>query len=759
MARQWPPDYMDIFQGFELINGNTFDSPYGTLPPTEDPVILELFSKTQVAPSGPFHNHPAILMTVNYLQKQHDWSWRDKEAYKKIFPGLNRSLSPDSITIERSDNARLNTGAYGLLGKCFANYGGKYSDNVNTGKCDSEIRSLDQYIRQNGTFLFAEYLRHSRGMAPSASKVAQYKSLLLSHAYRYLKEAQYVSGSWSNAELEMYMHFVKLLACGASQAEVRDVYRELTTVEPILSPSAFRAITDTRWTSYGAWLGSGILDWGDMNAKNLADYVMIGGRSKLELAYKYLQRFDYYASSGSCFAAGTQVALGNGASKAIEDIQEGDQVASSLFGSFEENEAKATVAFVSKIRRKGRTLFAYRYAPSIKFSDTHPLVPEPKSNDIRGPHLLFVDPERATSVNPTWQSIPTIKISPDELTPHPPGTINGDEEFLYDLVLEPPAGSNAVARTYTVIDPNGQCLKALSEAPIFEWFPYATKFFERLFAVLRQDKQEMSSLFRLLCDEHIDFTGMLNNAIRETGIQMQSRQQLTNKESGFVVASRFLTADEGKGYAMNQSIADFAEKLISLLGRQINNMILTGWANTVASEENARGQPATTVLLLHSLHILDSPRPAQARVDNFKGLKVSVIQDGTEVASEAINATVRGWQTFEIGRGIGIGNPSFTKHDDRETISVNLEIHDVGAGIVYHGGGPVHEGVDTRIALAGESGDEYAVLEAKLQRMHQDTLESQFSWGDSERATVADVLGECFAEKMIDALRKSNESE
>ena len=81
----------------------------------------------------------------------------------------------------------------------------------------------------------------------------------------------------------------------------------------------------------------------------------------------------------------------------------------------------------------------------------------------------------------------------------------------------------------------------------------------------------MPSLLNLLENEEFSATDTLDEAGEEVSIQELPRTRFANKEPGSVVASRLLSSHEGDRRIINQGVADAAEQLISVLGRQINN--------------------------------------------------------------------------------------------------------------------------------------------------------------------------------------------
>lgn len=269
-----PSSHFQDFLGYDDIFYKDNDASNDQRLPKADSIIRDMFRATQkeVSRAALFHDHPVVLMVVNFMQKAHTWSWRETSIQKTIFPGLQQDLSPSQFDIEGiSDSEFKGSGTFGLLAKAFYNRCSDYSGRLNDGKFNSAISMLNSYFDQHATSLFAEYIRHSYRLSPSHGYVEQYKKLLLSKPYHSLKLAQISSGSWTNPDMEIYLHFVKLLVCGASTAEVNTIYSSLTSGTYALSAGSFPSITPNTWKSYRGWLFWSFLDWSDLGAQNLQD--------------------------------------------------------------------------------------------------------------------------------------------------------------------------------------------------------------------------------------------------------------------------------------------------------------------------------------------------------------------------------------------------------------------------------------------------------------------------------------------------------
>ena len=351
----------------------------------------------------------------------------------------------------------------------------------------NEIAEFNIHHSASATNLFVAFLRFKSGLSPSAKAAELYIALLQEETWRNLRAAKLATpGGWPNPSFEMYLHFVKLAACGATDAQITQVYKVLTTVDPVLDANAFPSITPESWRNFGGWRSSGLLDITDLGAENLTASkevieVGLGNASVItkRLPLQFILDNGYYKDRPvSCFRGDTQVVLADGKStKRIDQIFDGEEVLS--YRSAQDGSSKPvarTVAFVSKTPRCGRPLYSINDL-DIWFTDTHPIVCTPET-------LSFVDPLLASSLNPSWHSLCTAALPGHSLRRNPPTgsiKIEDPDEVLYDLVFDHGNDDFDVlgpASYFLCSQHSSSRLHVASEAPVAAWFPLSTVFLQ-----------------------------------------------------------------------------------------------------------------------------------------------------------------------------------------------------------------------------------------------------------------------------------------
>ena len=754
-----PSSIFHNFIGFERIAGGT--NRYGRLPEV-DPVILEMFGKTQIEVSGTtaFHEHPVVLMVANFMQKVHTWDWQNRPVHRTIFPGLNGGISPSQFDIEgMNDSVYKNEGAFGLLAKCFYNGYSDYSGKLNDGRFNEEISLLNTSFKQDATHLYAEYLRHAYSMSPSHEYVVQYQDLLLSKAYRTLKQAQIASGSWPNPDMEVFVHFVKLLACGASTAEVDAIYGSLISGVYALDPGAFPSIGPGKWKLYRGWLASDYLDWVDLQAHNLQAEAWAPGAtggSIVRLVAIFANWFDYWKpSGGSCFSEDTHIVLADGNTKEISKIQEGDRVLSYVFRGGVRSSSTVTVAFVSKPKRSQRPLYSYHDAPRVKFTDTHPLVADGSDLHSRNLVLKFVNPELASAMNSSWQCIPSTRIPQNAVHRHD-GKLSHPDEVLYDLVFDINSHNydnvDSGPIFFIAADPNGKMLEAASEAPIFHWYPYEMKFFETTFTALLHDSCDIASIVSLVLNPNTVILAPWGEISKEAWTRFHlwnySEEIPKGQSFPFSVDNVLFRNTQLDGGPHRQDIADAFESLSAQLGRRLHAEILTGWTYTPAVTSKKRSS-GIIVLILHTLSFLGHTVTSKQPSETHRKMKLKLIQNREPIRVVDVVASRKGSQTLEIHSVLSLQeHPHELDDDGRRLWKIQLEIQDPVAEVSYRGSGHLHEDVLTIVGLGQTAGDQQAIIDAKIVKVSHEALHEQASWNKTKALAFAEALGKSFATRL-----------
>lgn len=180
---------------------------------------------------------------------------------------------------------------------------------VDVGAVNSALTEFTNTFFANGVAFNAAYYAHQYGITASSTNAAAYANLLLHSSWRSTRSAEGSQGGWNSASLEMYEHFVKYLACGASDSDVSSVYTALTTTDPKLNASIFADITPSTWRSYRPWVGPGSFDSGLMPLANLSEVKYIpAGRSVVTSSPPFgfvnlVSSFKKHEDDSSCIIA------------------------------------------------------------------------------------------------------------------------------------------------------------------------------------------------------------------------------------------------------------------------------------------------------------------------------------------------------------------------------------------------------------------------------------------------------------------------
>ncbi|MCJ1382482.1 hypothetical protein MMC17_005595 [Xylographa soralifera] len=765
------------FNGFEDIENELLEQQLIAIPPTRSGNgsrsdlteievtpqmgIRDLFRTTQSAVSFSFNAHPAIRMIVEWMKSKFDLqTWDDKRVRDLIFGRIDLNGIPGKFSISGIDNDRVEKGGIGLLIKAFYNTCRDYDDHINMDKCNQTVADVNTHIWEQKIPFLIEYYRQTFGVGPFPGYMDAYKAVLLSKAFKTLKQHQATSGSWLDSNLEMFHHFVKLAACGASDDQISHIYHEMTTVEPKLDGSIFGEIYSGHWRMYEGWLNNGYLDWGDLGAQNLeawyADVTSIyGARPKINtLVDICVRHYGYWkeARSSSCFSGSSQVRMASGKTKAISDIKPGDSILSDPL-STEETRKYRTVAIVSKPRLERRCLYELQRFPGIRFTSTHPiLMAPPRADSISNyPILQFVDRILAMSSNQTWQSFQTTDIDQRDLIVHE-SAIDQDSEVVYDLILEPLNLTSALTSTgplptFVMVSTNGLQLTVISEAPPIEWFPVEMLFMGNVISAISSSPQDITQVLMVLDSD----SGSLQSILRGlTGTFISESDADATTQMSLDSLLRTANHDDV------QKVLGLIEKLIIKLGRTIGKVISSGWLNMSSSSSPANAD-SVDLLFVHILRRLDdahvSMRPP---ISNYWTLRVQ--RDNELKRQYQLAGRVQGQETLILHQDILLQQ----KRRDTNTASANspqapqwikFELVDEANGVIWQGRGPLEYGVQSMISVgdlgAGEAGS-HAVVEVELYSVSSASLENRPSWGMPERKTYAASLGYAFGLKLIE---------
>ncbi|KAI9150586.1 hypothetical protein HJFPF1_10361 [Paramyrothecium foliicola] len=707
--------------------------------------IYNIFKTTQVGAAA-WNTHPAILMVVGWIKKNlTEPRWEDQNLNNVVFDSIESS--PDQFNIGGIDTDRLKRGGMALLVKAIYNNLTKYDDNIQLDKCNQEISSLNSYVWDHQIDFLIMWYRHNFDIWPTDNKyVDAYRAVLCSKAYKTLKQSQAGNGTWLDANLEMFHHFVKLAACGATDDQINDIYHELTTEIPILDGSTFSEIYTNHWRTYQAWVAKGYLDFGDLGASNLDKWYAYpvnfhGQTPEIDyLALDIINTYDYWkpTPSSSCFSGSTPVLMASGESKCISEVKPGDRILSPALSAKDTCQYRI-VAFVGKPKRAGRRLYELQDFPGILFTETHPLVAMTAGRHIRNvPTLQFVDRFLAASLNPTWQSFETTDIEARRLVSC---EAEAENERLYDLVFEPVAtAANSTAGhfpAYTLVASNSHQLHVLSEAPLMAWFPLEMVFVGNCLQAISSSKLGFAAAIDKIDKNEDSLQGFLRT-LADTDVSQHSARAITDVNLG----SLLLQQEEENV----QSASDLVEKLIMRLGRAMGKEIYTGWLNasTVASAKT----DVVDVFFIHVLHRLsDDPDGANKTIPSTWLLKIEM--ENSLVINTAFDGHIQGHNIVVLHKGIALPALDVTSGTRPKQLTrfLKIELEDRAGEMTWIGGGPLQYGLQSILSVGDVSAQgtgNHAALEVELRKVSRERFERRRSWEQQERVTYAATLGFAF---------------
>ncbi|KAL4931103.1 uncharacterized protein BDV17DRAFT_289100 [Aspergillus undulatus] len=344
---------------------------------------------------------------------------------------------------------RFFTGAEGFIAREVYQQGGRFADYIDTDYAQGLIDGFSELVWESNFELSLSWLKweHSKPVTGGLCSLEDYKACITSPFWISEKKAQQASGTWANQSREMFLHFLKLQAVGATDAEIASIYKTITAPSnpsaPALDPSGF----------------------GDESSSYLQvsvdreEFWHLPGTDSFGLSlldHEFLHDLEVW-DEGSCCRAGTLVLMGDQKSlRPIETIQPGDWVSGSVPSG---NASRRRVAWVSRPSRSRRPLYALRDRPAVWFTSSHPIHRGVDDNGL--PIIGFVHPQQAVHLNPTWAAWTIQAIPSTELVQL---AVSHKEEILYDLVFEPGDDNNSEIIFYTLRASKGQDLVVGTEA-------------------------------------------------------------------------------------------------------------------------------------------------------------------------------------------------------------------------------------------------------------------------------------------------------
>ena len=738
-------NFLDIFKPTP-----TSVSPPAPAPATPSPV-KDVFKTTQAASNYTFNTHPAVVMAVAYMKKSIDYRWVGHSGPVRdlIFPDMSTDVVPAKLNVPGLEENKFKEGAVGLLVKAFYNACPNQQSNIEIDRANSAVQSFNEHVNSKSTELVIQFYRSLFSISASDNMVSKYRSLLQSMPYKTMKQHQASQGAWSDANLEMFCHFAKLAACGATDDQIRDTYQELTTKDPKLDGSSYGSITPSTWKSYRGWLSSGYIDYGDLGAKNLTE-----SHNRTLTALHSVQIFtvslveDFIRDKGykksvwsSCFSPDTRVVVDSSAEiRLISELHSGDSILSPETSSMESFTTRR-IAFVDTPHRHRRKLYSLKSHPGINFTSTHPIIlPRPSGGHSihSSTKLWFVDKDAASSLNPAWQSLTADTLDPSLFETHEATSV--EDELLYDLIFEPQPEHNDLncgPVLYIVESNNKQRLAVASEGPPLAWYPFELAFMGQFMSHLPSQPSDLRKVIDLICATNFDIL----TSLRETAAGLNTENI---KDDDVIIQNVSQTLLQT--CANSQETVRLLEKLIIFLGRSLSHEIRVGWARLGSIDTRSM---LCNVLFLHVIRQLDGMGGNHtAHIGSTQRVKVWC--EGNLVFDEQIDGNIQGHSTVELYQPIMLGDECM-EEGNIKCRNLTLEIVDASSKAVWSGAGPLRTGLDSVIGLGSwsELGSlHHAVAEVELRRVPKEVFAGREGWDNVRMTVYASRLGKTFGKHL-----------
>ncbi|HYP00216.1 MAG TPA: hypothetical protein VER76_08500, partial [Pyrinomonadaceae bacterium] len=285
---------------------------------------------------------------------------------------------------------------------------------------------------------------------PSRKQAREYYMLgLTSDSWINAKVTQQASGNWTNQDWELFHHWIKLAALGASDQEIDDVITR-ASAKGLPVPSSLAA---GAWRSWSVWFGNniGYGDVGEATEPILRTTSAPVKKYATRMAEGYSYAFTANGqpgtayretpSGGSCFAPGAKVLMADGTLKNIETVAPGEQVRTPD-GTREVLLRAAPLRGARSLYRIGEAAFA--------FTATHPFIIYDGRPETVGVYTA-VNPEALARALPMLAQLgirpmsadpppPLVAYAAGTVEPYRPENIRLDPNLkpdsLFDLVLD-----------------------------------------------------------------------------------------------------------------------------------------------------------------------------------------------------------------------------------------------------------------------------------------------------------------------------------
>lgn len=594
-----------------------------------------------------------------------NWSPSADEALIGPATGLDDSWWSDFATVVLCHAISYQTDALGglLLGE----------------KISGDVRSRNASLRANSAALYGRLLlryldrfREAAAKLDLATARVQYRKALIDNIAVY--ELWYAAGQWKNPDWDLFHHYTKLMALGASAADVDGLIDELIAAGLPIPPT----VSKSNWRSYAVYFqGKQDIDHADVDndARNGILEMTFppgipGGRTNGN-AREFVansQPGDVYFGGpmgGSCFSGATQVLTADGTGRRIDQLSPGCRVATPR--------GERAVAQVMRPLLLGRSLYTINGA-DIGLTSAHPVVnaaaAAPGAAGV--PAFLAIDPAllKASVPSFTEAGVGSLQCGATVLgcradKPQQPSAItvtsvdevaSPDDGRVYDVILElnddrPPEFYVGDGDTWILVT---------TEMPLLALVPYATIAVAAVLssavpslthALLQpgsplDDRETATRLFERLAELRAGLSGVLHRAAvtvttpGHQGADADRQPTPDSLEHAAEYAERLLDHDEAQLVAFGAIF----ESIAAALGDELEAAIELGWRSFEAQPDEHLAFTLFSVRVDDGLLLADEGR-----------LRAEVkAMDGAEAR-----------ETHVVWSNLGRDNGSFVHHFDQ----------------------------------------------------------------------------------------------
>ena len=379
-------------------------------------------------------------------------------------------------------------------------------DRINISQVNSAVSNYNNSVRAKAVAWYAYVIFHNymhyQGDRNNAKRI--YMEQLNSAHWVTAKQEQLINGSWNNPSWELFHHWVKLSALGASDAEISSLIGTLKKRGLIIES----VVDADHWRNYFVWYHPNNLDHSDVDSEAragelasvyLASPYGYGSNMREENSYEFIAHSQpgskyWKAPSSSCLSGNSLVLMASGNLKPIKDIKAGENIKTSS--------GTSQVRLVSTPKTGDRSVYKINNLP-FYFTEAHPFLhfsKEPRYVAVSSLKLLNNVPllgqygigslQVGTQLLAYDGSMITVtsleKVKPDE-----------NDEFVYDLIIEPSPEGKFEYFAGSV----NNCFSIASELPTAKNFSKAEQLaFQVIMTVISDSAEKLNTLYQSSSD-------------------------------------------------------------------------------------------------------------------------------------------------------------------------------------------------------------------------------------------------------------------